>query len=423
MKAIVAHPAQQHSYRLAAALAHNGMLYKYATTVYCAKGSLTALAAALLRGRFRQKAKSRKCPDLCDGDVLRFCEAGGLIKLLAMNVPLFRPFYRRLKYGVADRFAKKTAAYAIKHGVDAVICYDDYSAKLFEILKEKAPGIVRIMDASAAYTVYMRSIYERDFLLMPEFASELRMERKVVWDEAAIERAQKEAALADHIIAASGFTKRSFVECGVPESKVSVCPYGVDTDLFAPKKPGEFHKAGEPVRFIYVGGVKQLKGIGYLLKAFEDVDPGKATLTVVGSADNGQIDLSAAPDCVTFSGSVLHGEVPALLKAADVFVFPSLGDGFSLAVLEAAACSLPVIVSDNTGACDLIENGTEGFVIPVQSSEAIAEKVNWFIEHPESIKPMGTAARRLAEKLTWENYEQGIRRVFERRAWENGSNN
>ena len=174
MKILVAHPAQQHSYRLAEALSGRGMLCAYATTVYYKKHSLTALGAYFLRGTMKMKAQGRVSPVLRPEQVVQFCELEGLLKLLTMHVRFLRPLYRPIKYHTAERFARKVARYAIREKVDAVVCYDDCSARLFAILNKKAPNILRIMDVSAASILYMKEIYERDMALSPDFAARLR---------------------------------------------------------------------------------------------------------------------------------------------------------------------------------------------------------------------------------------------------------
>lgn len=170
MKIIVCHPAQQHSYRLATAIKMDHSLFKYLTTVYYRRGTFTWLVALLLRGRFKVKATNRKCHYLSVHDIKQYCEVEGLMKLLALNIPLFAKWYSFFKYDTADRFARKVANYAIKNDVDAVITYDDCSPLLFEILEKKAPHIVRIMDFSAANQIYMKKIYEHDMELQPDFA-------------------------------------------------------------------------------------------------------------------------------------------------------------------------------------------------------------------------------------------------------------
>lgn len=414
MKVLVVHPAQQHSYRLAIALSRKGCLYKYITTVYWKRRSITYFASLFLKGKFRVKAEGRMCPELRAEDVVQFCEIEGLIKLLTMNISALRPLYKKVKYHSTDRFAKKVADYAIKHHVDAVVCYDDYSSKLFEILQKKAPNILRIMDVSAANIIYMRKIYETDTMLQPIFATFLHKERSVVWDTKNIARAKKEQSLTDIFLVPSTFVSKSLQYVGIQDDQIKLCPYGVDIVQFRQKQYLDHGKPLRwPIRFIYVGGVKELKGISYLLEAISRFPTFQASLTVVGQVDRSSEEIKPYFDRVIFTGSVLHNEIPKLLMESDVFVFPSLGEGLSLATLEAAACGLPLIVSENSGVNDAIIEGKEGFVIPIQSTEALIEKMQWFIRNPWRIESMGNAAREMAMRYTWDNYYIRMGHMFD----------
>lgn len=158
--------------------------------------------------------------------------------------------------------------------------------------------------------------------------------------------------------------------------------------------------------------MKELKGISYLLEAFDEIDPDVAELTVVGNYNENDADTAPYKKRVRFTGNILHAAVADELRRADVFVFASLGEGLSLSTLEAAACGLPLIVTENSGVNDEMTDGVEGFVIPIQSKEAIKKKVLWFIEHPDQIKGMGEAARKFALKFTWESYYERMGKVF-----------
>lgn len=414
MKIIIAHPAQQHSYRLAAAMKKAEVLYKYITTVYCKKGSLTALAARILRGGLRVKAGNRHCAELADRDIVQFCEAEGLVKLLALNTPFLKKQYRKIKYHTADRFARRTADYAIKHKVDAVITYDDTSPLLFEILQEKAPRTARIVDMSAANILFMRNIYEKDIEMSPVFGERLREERKICWDPFTIERTKRELKAAEYFLVPSAFVGRSLQYSGIDQSKIFYCPYGVDIDAFWRKKYETFCPGSRPLECIYVGGVKELKGISYLLEAFEGIPREKAFLTVVGKYDPADEDTAPYAGRVNFTGPVLHSEVPGLLRKADVFIMPSLGEGMSLSVIEAAACGLPLIVSENAGVEKLVKDGVNGFVIPIQSAQAIREKIMYFAAHPDQIPCMGREARATAEQYSWDSYSANAARAVRR---------
>lgn len=412
MKIIVAHPAQQHSYRLATALYRKKILYKYATTVYYKKNSMTSLIASCLKGSFRTKAENRHMADIADNQVIQFCEGEGLLKLLVLNNSKLASHYNTIKYNVADRFAKKVAKYAIKNRVDAVVTYDDSSPLLFEILAKEAPNITRILDMSAANLHYMRGIYDQDTELQPEFAERLHHERALIWNDKIMDRAIYEIRNTQYFLTPSSFVEKSLAYSGVKKDQMLRCPYGVDVDQFECKT---FEPIKDrPIRFIYVGGVKELKGISYLLEAFMKIPKEEAALTVVGAFNKQDEDIQPYLERVKFTGSVLHSEVSDLLKKSDVFVFPSLGDSFALSAMEAAACGLPLIVSENTGMSDLMLEGKEGFVVPIQSTWAIQKKVEWFIKNPDQIEPMGRAACELAQKYTWERYYNKIGEAVEK---------
>ena len=412
MKVLIAHPAQQHSYRLAIALKKAGMLDKYITTVYYKNRSLTYFVSKFLKGSLKIKAENRHCTYIDDNEVIQYCEGEGLLKLVALNTRFLKKKYDLIKYNTADRFAKKVAKYAIKHHVDAVVTYDDCSPLLFEELQKKAPNILRILDMSAANILYMRNIYERDMDIVPSFANRLRKERSICWNPIIINRAEREIKATQKFLVPSNFVAKSLEFSGVKTEQIILCPYGVDVSQFSMKKFDEnqfIHT--RPIRFIYVGGVKELKGIAYLFDAFMEIPTDDAILTVVGSYCSSDDDIKPYLERIRFTGNILHDEVANELKNSDVFVFASLGEGLSLSTLEAAACGLPLIVTENSGVNDGISD-KEGFVIPIQSKDAIKEKVLWFINHPEKIYPMGEAARKFALLYSWDAYYERIGKIF-----------
>ena len=412
MKVLIAHPAQQHSYRLAIALKKAGMLDKYITTVYYKNRSLTYFVSKFLNGSLKTKAENRHCTYIDDNEVIQYCEGEGLLKLVALNTRFLKNKYDQIKYNTADRFAKKVAKYAIKHHVDAVVTYDDCSPLLFEELQKKAPNILRILDMSAANILYMRNIYERDMDIVPSFANRLRKERSICWNPIIINRAEREIKATQKFLVPSNFVAKSLEFSGVKTEQIILCPYGVDVSQFSMKKFDEnqfIHT--RPIRFIYVGGVKELKGIAYLFDAFMEIPTDDAILTVVGSYCSSDDDIKPYLERIRFTGNILHDEVANELKNSDVFVFASLGEGLSLSTLEAAACGLPLIVTENSGVNDGISD-KEGFVIPIQSKDAIKEKVLWFINHPEKTYPMGEAARKFALLYSWDAYYERIGKIF-----------
>ena len=295
------------------------------------------------------------------------------------------------------------ARYAIKNKVDMVITYDDCSPLLFEILREQAPNIIRVLDMSAANLHYMRQIYDRDTELMPEFANRLHQEYAKVWNDEIMDKCLREIKASQYFLTPSSFVRKSLKYSGVKDSQMLDCPYGVDISEFYCKEYLE-PSITRPLKFVYVGGVKELKGISYLLEAFMKIPKEYAELTVVGNFNPNDMDIKKYLERVHFTGMMLHSEIPDILRASDVFVFPSLGEGLSLSTLEAAACGLPLIVSENSGVNDYVREGEEGFVIPIQNIDAIVNSVEWFCKHHDKIVEMGKKARKMALQFTWDKY-------------------
>ena len=406
-KVIVAHPHQQHSYYLATGLDKAGVLYKYITTVYQRPGSLTTLLSPLLKGNNKKRALSRRNPNISNDKVIQYCELFGLFYLFIMritknNKKILDPYNRF----VSKRFGKKVAKYAIKNNVDAVVCFDTECLELFSYLKKKAPKIIRVMDASAINRLYLKKLYLKDMELYPEFANRLKLERPELFaknSDKVMRGLKKEIYLTQYFLVPSNLVSDSFIYSQAKKKQMIKCPYGVDVRMFLNEEKS-FDNSKRPLKVVYVGGIKELKGVGHLLKAFQQIDTEIAELTIVGAGNPNDLDIVNYMKKINFIGSVVHSEMPNILKQYDVFVFPSLGDSFGLSVLEGMASGLPAIVSENAGISEYITNNNDGFVIPAFSEEKIIEYVNWFYNNPDKKYEMSKNAINKAKRFTWEKY-------------------
>ena len=92
------------------------------------------------------------------------------------------------------------------------------------------------------------------------------------------------------------------------------------------------------------------------------------------------------------------GDVRPYYAMSSVYVLPSYREGTPRTVLEAMAMGRPIITTDTQGCRGTVKDGVNGFLVPIKDSEAVAEKMLWFLEHPDSIPPMGQESRRYAEE-------------------------
>jgi glycosyltransferase involved in cell wall biosynthesis len=103
-----------------------------------------------------------------------------------------------------------------------------------------------------------------------------------------------------------------------------------------------------------------------------------------------------------------HGEVLRLMEKCDVLVLPSIVEGRALVQQEAMSRGLAVIATPNAGAQDLLEDGRAGFLVPIRSPTAIAEKLAWMAENSAALREMKRAAIEKAAALTWRGYTDKI---------------
>jgi L-malate glycosyltransferase len=100
-----------------------------------------------------------------------------------------------------------------------------------------------------------------------------------------------------------------------------------------------------------------------------------------------------------FVGGITN--IPEHLSSADIFVLPSRSEGFSNAIIEAMAASLPVVATDVGGNAEAVKNGVSGFIVPPEDSAALAEAICLLLDDPSKASQMGAAGKMLvAEKFT-----------------------
>lgn len=402
-KIIVAHPAQQHSYRLAAALEKNKMLLSYFTTVYYnPRKPLYMLLGCVLGKRNVQKMRSRRC-EVFDKKVRQLCQIPGLFFLFLVHADKKGRFAPRFFRFLAARFGKKTARYAIRNQVEAVILYDKCSKSCFQELNKNS-SVLKIIDMSSAAVPAVEKLIKEDRANVKEFAASydcrLRCFSKKLLDDC-----WKEIRLADYFLVPSDFVKASLLDCGVEEDRIYRVPFGVDSSRFSYNREKILPKK---LRFLFAGRLEAAKGIYYLLEAFRRLNRDDVKLILVGSMCGQESLFENYRPYLTYRGLKSPAEMPAVYQQADIFLLPSLYEGFSLSAMEAMASGLPVIISGNSGVSDILTQGREGFTIPAKNTKALMEKILWFCENRSQIPKMGEAARRLSLKYSWDRYESNV---------------
>lgn len=407
-KIIVAHPGKQHSYKTAEALYLNGNLFKYFTTVYDKQDWRLIFLRFFLPLNAKLKLYKRKSEILPDEKIeLRFVFLGFFL-LFFYKLPIKKKYISFVYKIIHDAFGRSVAKYAIRNKVDAVIMFDTTANKCFQILKEKAPQIKRILDVSIANRAFMKFNYEEDIKRTGD--DRIKVEQSPLWDNVLLQRNDEEMALSQYFIVASNMSKRSLTFSGIKENTIFRVPYGVDFNRFSfvEKKEPE-----APLNLIYVGEISFRKGLHHLCKVVSEMNK-EVQLKLVGFYNSNNIIYREFKYCpnIEFMGFVEHENLTNLYQSSDLFVFTTLGEGFGLVVLEALSCGLPCVVSNLAGGDDAIKNGENGFVFEAGNDDDLKKKIMWFVCNKDKIPEMSKKCNAMVKKYTWDNYYKNYNEII-----------
>ncbi|MES2695342.1 MAG: glycosyltransferase family 4 protein [Verrucomicrobiota bacterium] len=305
--------------------------------------------------------------------------------------------------GVYQSLDRRVAQRLRRPAFTGVYAYEDGAETSFRVAREL--GKKTIYDQPIGYWRAARRLLEEEAGLQPEWASTLSGNRD---SERKNARKDAELSLADIVVVASSFTKRT-LEASGRALEVAVIPYGapIASVAHAPR----LRKKGEPLRALFVGSLGQRKGLSYLFDAQRQLGAG-VELTVIGRRPPASCPaLERELARVRYIETCPHREILEEMSRHDVFIFPSLFEGFGLVLLEAMAMGLPIVATPHTAAPDLITDGAEGFIVPIRSSEAIVSRLETLRASPEQCTEMGRRATLRAQTFTWQHYEEELATV------------
>jgi glycosyltransferase involved in cell wall biosynthesis len=214
-------------------------------------------------------------------------------------------------------------------------------------------------------------------------------------------QARDAAARSELIIAVSNATARQVQKClGVEAGRIRVIHHGVHLPDLAPSDTA----AREPI-ILNVGAIQKRKNISRLVKAFETL-PGPWRLALAGShgygagAILGEIEASPARARIDVLGYLPRAELQRWYVHASVFAFPSLDEGFGLPVLEAMACGLAVLTSDNSALPEVA--GDAALLVDPQDTAALAHGLQLITGNEDLRRELAARGRRRAAGFTWQ---------------------
>lgn len=150
------------------------------------------------------------------------------------------------------------------------------------------------------------------------------------------------------------------------------------------------------------------KGFQDLLTAYSCLPHGIAELTIVLPARETKLPVDVLPEGARVLARLTTAELADEFASHDLFVMPSLVEGFGMVYLEALTFGTPIICTPNTGAADLINHGREGFIVEPGDPAAIAACILRVADDRDGLMEMRVAAKARATEWTWSRFRAGL---------------
>lgn len=305
----------------------------------------------------------------------------------------------RMLRAAHDTFSRSLAG-RLPSTMDAFIGLSSYCIEALEAAN--ARGVPTVVDHGSLHEAFALKQMQRE---RDEFGFQIIGNPVNGW---LIEKQDREFQAARHVAVLSQFAKRTLVEQGVEAGKIFVNHCGVSLSRFV---PGDKHD--EVFRVIFCGNVVPGKGVHYLLSAFKALNLPRSELWLIGSLAGVAADphfeallkRHLADSRVKCWGGVDAAQLPGLFAQGSVLVLPSLADGFGMVVSQAMACGLPVVVSEHTGAADLVQDGDNGLIVPARDTVALQDALRSLHDEPARARHMGQRGRTVVSTgQGWDDY-------------------
>jgi glycosyltransferase involved in cell wall biosynthesis len=223
-----------------------------------------------------------------------------------------------------------------------------------------------------------------------EKRSGVSVEKPSAW---MISREEREYAMARRVITLSSFAKRSFVEQSVPLEKVTLLLSAVDVSRFRPDQ--EIMRArldrirnGSLLRVVTVGSFSVRKGAYDLVEIAKGM-AGRMSFRFVGDVPAEALALKKrAGSAIEFVPRVPEYELKEHYGWGDIFLFPTIEDGFPAVLAQALASGIPTLATPNSCAPDIVRHGETGWILPIRSPSIFLDQLNWCDAHRNELQEM-----------------------------------
>jgi glycosyltransferase involved in cell wall biosynthesis len=369
---------------VARSLAEVELLQRFVTTVAVGNGSDPALLSYLpdqIRRAVRSKLSGRTIPEFMDVPVETF-PTREMVNLIGRRAGVGDIAAHRLWEWSETSFDKQVAA---RWAGRAPVIYGCEHASVETFAQQKVRKGFNILWQVTAHHSFVLNVLREEYEKYPEALTPYQRHIfKVI--SPINSRKDQQYSDADLIVTNSEFSRSTFVATGIPKNKVVAVPTGCPVPQT--KRTFRVKSNGDKMVFLHAGNLSIQKGTPYLLTAWRKCATENSELLMIGT-NLLPPGLIAGPfRNLRILPRVSRSELTKQFEQASVLVLPTLAEGMAHIILEAMAAGLAIVTTENSGCGTLVEDGINGWKVPIREPETLAARLAWCIKNPELVLEM-----------------------------------
>jgi colanic acid/amylovoran biosynthesis glycosyltransferase len=280
---------------------------------------------------------------------------------------------------------------------DVVHSFSGISEEIFNGLRDRPD--LRVLARGSTHIATQRQLLDEE-----ELRAGVRVDKPSDW---IVEREQREYELADRIFVLGDFAWRTFLDRGFPSWRLFQLRSGVQTRSFSalPETIADRERRilnGEPLCVLNVGTFCLRKGALDWVEIIRKLDPRCFRVRFVGPVSSDARHLmQAIHDKAEFCGKKPQAQLPGEYSRGDLFLLPTIEEGFAGVIPQALAGGMPIITTPNSGAGTLIEEGRNGWMLPPRRPDLFLRQLDWCNAHRAELATMVKLAHQSSTAWDW----------------------
>jgi colanic acid/amylovoran biosynthesis glycosyltransferase len=296
----------------------------------------------------------------------------------------------------------------VRKNADIIYIFSGISEETLQSFHEAEGPQIWVVRGSSHIRVQSRLMEEE------ETRCGVPLEKPSAW---MIAREEREYTMARRVITLSSFAKRSFIEQCVPPEKVTLLLSAVHVSRFRPDQKTirarlDRLKNGHPLRVLTVGSFSMRKGAYDLLEIAKGM-AGHMSFRFVGDISAEALSFKhRAGSAIEFVPRVPEYELKQHYDWGDIFVFPTIEDGFPAVLAQALASGIPTLATPNSSAPDIVRHGETGWILPIRNPSIFIDQLNWCDTHRNELQEMVQKLYSTVIQRDWKDMASDLHRIY-----------